>query len=101
MTNICTGKHFTSFFEKKVRKSVDCTTNWYLHHINIIHMGILEGRGDESPRTVAPTDGWVEDTGRDSEELPMEDRRKSGELPMEDRRKTEGRPKDDERMREG
>ena len=53
-------------------------------------MGILEGQGDESPRTVAPTDGWAEDTGRDSEELPKEDRRK-----------TEGRPKDDERMREG
>ena len=46
-------------------------------------MGILEGRGDESPRTVAPTDGWVEDTGK------------------EKRGATDGKPKEDERMREG
>ena len=49
-------------------------------------MGFLEGRGDESPRIVAPTDGWVEDTGRDSEELPIDKRRRTGGNTEEDER---------------
>ena len=50
-----------------------------IYTILILYIGgILEGGGDESPRIVAPTDGWVEDTGRDSEELPIDKRRRTG-----------------------